>query len=468
MFDRLRFVHRLTADAAYGALLASNRRALHSAAADTLAARYVAGSPGDREALTELVEHLMHAGRSAEAFRRLCSLLLLSVETGFTAGWDGLAERAQLLWTELRTDDPTLPELATDFLRARAAFHRNQGRLDEAAADFDKMLRQSRTAQDRQMEAAALYGLGTVMQSRGRMSEVIELMLPALDAARAVHDDMRTGYVLNTLSIALHSLGRDEEALACLNEALALAEATGDRRRFGTVSGNLGVVYYNLGDSGRALDYYTTELDVAHELGDVRAESFALSHLGNLHRKEGRLAAARSCYERDLELCRLMGDRSNVGYAYGTLANLAQDEGDLPISLDLYGHAVAETRAGGDIRFTAQWLCHRGEVLVRLGRLDEAGANLAEALELATAAQDHWVLGSIHCRRAQLAMAHAQTAGCAAECAIWLANAQQELETALADAADYGEESDLLLDIRRLQAEVVALAAASPASADLQ
>jgi hypothetical protein len=62
----------------------------------------------------------------------------------------------------------------------------------------------------------------------------------------------------------------------------------------------------------------------------------------------------------------------------------------------------------------------------------------------------------VHCRRAQLALARARSASCAEERAICLDHARRELETALEDAAsvDAGADSDLMLDIRRRQAEV--------------
>ncbi|HES58358.1 MAG TPA: hypothetical protein ENO21_02900, partial [Firmicutes bacterium] len=64
------FEHVLTREAAYDSLLKSNRRLVHGAAADALAADLTPGSPAEVALLPQLVDHLERAGRQAEAHDR--------------------------------------------------------------------------------------------------------------------------------------------------------------------------------------------------------------------------------------------------------------------------------------------------------------------------------------------------------------------------------------------------------------
>lgn len=76
------FEHLLTREAAYRALLAANRRTLHSLAANALASLINPGSADEWNLLPHLIEHLALAGRHQEAHERCCDLLWLAACSG--------------------------------------------------------------------------------------------------------------------------------------------------------------------------------------------------------------------------------------------------------------------------------------------------------------------------------------------------------------------------------------------------
>jgi tetratricopeptide (TPR) repeat protein len=345
------FSHRLTRDAAYDALLASNRRKLHSAAADALARGLDIGAPDELPLLRRLIDHLSAAERWAEAHHRGCVLLLRRAVLGRTADWEALAAQVRELWERARAVDPALPPGSAPLCNAWALYLALTGRMDEARCAGEEALGLARAAGDRSQQAAALVHCGIATHYAGGQLAALDFYREALALYRAQDDLYGQLRCLNNIGLALHEAGRSEEALPYLETGLALA---GNMHQI--MRSNLGV--------NRGV--------VLHELKDY--------------------VAAQSCFEDALQAAREIGDRSTEGLALGNLGDLAGLRQEWELARRCLSQALGVAREVGSPRFVAWWINQRAELELRAGAAEEAWRFSLQAQAAAEASNDSVVL----------------------------------------------------------------------------
>jgi hypothetical protein len=168
--DRARnftFSHLLTRDAAYDALLASNRRALHSAAADGLTGRLTPGTPDELMHLARVQDHLEVAERWEEAHQRCCARLRRRVGLGRLDGWAEMSKHAEELWRRAHERNPALPSWSAAFANATALYLGLTSQLEEATVWANRALSLARSAGEVAEEALALNHCGLARHYAG-------------------------------------------------------------------------------------------------------------------------------------------------------------------------------------------------------------------------------------------------------------------------------------------------------------
>lgn len=343
---RFAFPHLLTKDAAYAALLAVNRRALHSAAADELAQRYVPGTPGALAALLQLQRHLEGAERWQEAHSRACAVLDLRVDLGRTADWERLAVHAAGLWQRARRQDPALPDSSPELLLSRARYCAWIGELSEAHDCAGAAYRLAAATGNALLQANALNQQGNAHFFFEQWEQAAACYREALASYRAHQDELGELRMLNNLAAALDHGGQKEAGRVQAETGMALARRIGYLPSLASLSLNMGRYMLETGELNRAEELLRWSLDACLKLGDIATQ----------------------------------------GIVAGSLADLAAERGQQQEAIDGYRQAARLARESGSPYFAASWLAAEAEAQHRSGQLDAARRLFRDALDCAASA----------------------------------------------------------------------------------
>jgi len=257
-----------------------------------------------------------------------------------------------------------------------------QGRWEEAIANYEKALETFRALGDRHGEAQTLTNLGIVYRLQGRWEEAIACYEKDLEICRALGDRQGEGTTLTNLGNVYQLQGRWEEAIANYEKALEICRALGDRHGEGKALMGLGNVYLQQGRWEEAIANYEKALEIFRALGDRHGEAQTLGNLGNVYQLQGRWEEAIACYEKALEIFRELGDRQGEALALMNLGNVYQLQGRWEEAIENYEKALEIFRALGDRHGEAKTLNNLGLVYADQGRWEEAIANYEKALEI--------------------------------------------------------------------------------------
>jgi tetratricopeptide (TPR) repeat protein len=364
------FLHLLTRDAAYAALLDKNRRLLHSSAAQALEARLAPGTAEEAAQLGTVARHWRGARRWRQAHAQLCRQLKLLAHAGVEVDWEARRAEADCLWQLARQDDPGLPPLSWQRACVKAQREYRAGRVDAArsafaaglaAADAQRDLRGrcecllngaamelelgrtdlARSLLDSALEQAAALGdahtigvaqgnQGVLLWQTGRLAEAEALLREAATTAGR-HGDRRTeGYNLGNLGSVLAARERFAESAACLRQALAIAREIGDRRSAARHLGNLGIIEAAQQATAEAETHLRAAARQAEELDDTLMRCYWLERLAATLLDEGQPAVAREALQVSLPLARELGSQRMLAIQSCLLAMAEQRGGNAP------------------------------------------------------------------------------------------------------------------------------------------
>ena len=346
-----------------------------------------------------LGDALLKSGRSHEARPHFDAALRLAREAndprgeGIAVGNLGLVSRAQGRLDEARAHFHAAialhrsvgnRHLEAAFIANLGALHADQGQLEEAQACYQEALDRHRAVGHRRSEAIALGNLGGLQTARGRPREAKAALDLALTVHRQVRNRISEGNVLVRLgNLCLH-LGQHEEARAHYETALAVSRAIGSRRLEAMVQGNLGLVHAERGETDEARARYDDALLLHREVGHRRAEGLVLGDLGRLQVALGAEEEALVSYGLGLERLREIGDERSEGRLLGYLGTLYTARNQFPEARSRIDAGVALLRSAADWPELGLLLCARARLEHAAGRVDIAGAALAEALAMVT------------------------------------------------------------------------------------
>jgi class 3 adenylate cyclase/tetratricopeptide (TPR) repeat protein len=261
------------------------------------------------------------------------------------------------------------------------------------------------------------------------------------EARAAGRRDVEGRALVLLADLALHADGDVTRAHELVDEALAVLpedEPAGLYDAHALIT----TIYWWLGDGDGSTRHAEAMLDLAHRAGRPELESLALTQLSAVAGVRGDTDGAVALLERAEALAEASGSREAMGYAlavhgrrfgeaesaeaerylrdalesfdetgaagrYGwTLSNLAfvyRQRGDLPLAEKTFREAVQRLRKTHEQGFLVEAERGLAEVLVELGKVDEADRLVAEA-ERRVGRQDVWTRASLlHARGLVLA-----------------------------------------------------------------
>lgn len=301
----------------------------------------------------EALESMLAAGDTGAAVALLethGSLLLAAGRTEATIGIAGRLPR------ERRT-------AAIEQLVGEA--HEIRGEWDEALECFQRA-----AGRDRQLEPGLAWRLGLIHHLRGRLDEALE----AYERARLDSADPGDSALLLAWKASAYWLRGDAgRCRACVEDAFARASASGDPRALAAAHTVLAMLAALSGDRLANDAHYLRALEYAERAGDVVQTVRIRTNRGSRHLEEGE-------YEQALaELDVAIGLAELTGFAF----------------------------------FRALALSNRGDVLFRLGRLEEAITDLEASRSLYQRTGSRMVsyplalLGDVYRERGEVALAQA-------------------------------------------------------------
>ncbi len=335
-----------------------------------------------REAATRAIERAAALGADQVRAWSLLERVEVAVELSDHAGVDA-DERAARAAFARSGDRFALARLADN----RAWRLYEQGRFDEARAEWRSSLQISRELGYRRGESVAADGLATLDDDQGRYAEAIAGYALANEIARETGARRGLAVGLYNESLPRGALAQFDAVARLHDEALAICRELGETRLVGSIRQNQGEVLRARGELAAARAAQEDAVRIHTEHGRRSKALYALSSLGQLAADRGELAEARRLLEgvareRDGLGEPLPAARTRLGLAEALLL-----AGDAAAALPL-ATAAADAYRGRNGDWFGRAEAIRARALLRLGRRDEAQAALAAvaAQEAATTA----------------------------------------------------------------------------------
>lgn len=343
----LQFARDLVREVVYDALPPQVRRDSHARVGRLLASRFFAGR---EEPPASIAEHLELGGETAGAaafWLRAGRLALAASDAAAAASW---FSRSLRLERELGAE----PTSATSRARRREAIAgrddalRLRGELPEEPGDLDE-LEQLCAGEPARLAEVAIRRAHRLLRT-AEHARAIQATAAAEERAIAAGDDPLRGEALRLRGEILDQLGRFDEALAALATAGELFHRRGATEDALAAQAVRARVHLQRAHAASAREAHRPIAAWIERTGDPGLERLITGDAARAELQLGAFERAMRTAERALELARRYGDRAREGDA----------------------RAIA------------------GAILAEVGRLDDAAAAFAEALDLLSRTASRW------------------------------------------------------------------------------
>jgi tetratricopeptide (TPR) repeat protein len=265
-----------------------------------------------------------------------------------------------------------------EVLLRRGMLQNNTGDLAGARGSLQRARDIARTLENPFQVMQAELQLGSVMASEGHSSEAEQLVTNAVNKARESGLETVAADGLIDLAGTLLTPERMPEAEAPLRTALELAAKRGAHRTSARAATQLAFVQFSRGKSADALKTLQPALEFFKLHKYRNLELTALTIAASAYRELDDIPKARELANESVKGAEATGDDSRLALAVNDLAAQAAVLGSLPEALALRERAEAIHRRLGDTLLLPYDLTNRAELLIKLGRFDEASQAMAE------------------------------------------------------------------------------------------
>jgi tetratricopeptide (TPR) repeat protein len=238
------------------------------------------------------------------------------------------------------------------------------------------------TASDPPVDADLLLKLSHVEAKLGQAEEALRLteqardILQELEGSEAARQMARAG---GWYAIVLGTEGRMNDALEWAARTVAEAEAADDPEALGDAYFVMGWAYGELGKEGGGLEFMQRSLEAYKRSGNRARQADTLSSLGAVCHWAGRWDEALSYWERGRDEAMKIGDTVGAALARINTAEILTDRGEWAEASVLLQETLPLWKASQYRYYLGDCLRYVGRVSLRLGRFDDALAQLEEA-----------------------------------------------------------------------------------------
>ena len=265
-----------------------------------------------------------------------------------------------------------------EVLLQRGEFHYNMGDPRQARADLERALGLASTLRGTHQSVRAQMGLSGVTAAEGRFVESERIASAAVQEALDKGLDTVAADGLLDLTATLMESGRLAEAAAQGERAIQLAERRGAKRTAARARIQLAAVRLEEDRPKDALALADGAVSYLKPNNYRRLELFGLSVMSRAHQQLDDLDRARAISADVVAAAEAIRDDVQVGIALSNLASVAAALGQFPQALVHRERAEAIRRRQNDVSALPYDLANRADLLIRLGRSDDASSVLDE------------------------------------------------------------------------------------------
>lgn len=265
-------------------------------------------------------------------------------------------------------------------LLAMAALHKELGDYSTAIDAYTRSAAISAESGDQLNAARAEDGIGDVHRLVGDYARALERYAASIAHWEQTRD---TPSLASTLFAAgqVHALQRSfPRAIELYQRALDIDQKAGENGGIARDLGGLAGAHFGMGELEAALEEYKKSLVIREQLKDVRGTMWTLTHMGVLHTAAVRHAEALDAYQKALHIAEQQGEAGAVCtiLALRGANELAREDAETALSTSANAATMAERLELFDALAFAKTTT--GKALRRIGRGDEAGATLVDAI----------------------------------------------------------------------------------------
>lgn len=272
-----------------------------------------------------------------------------------------------------------------------------QGSYDEALKiGFSAYRRLKHSSEHREVADVQLL-LANCYHRLGLTSEAEDFFMDSLSSYRRIEDRVGIAYVYNNLGLLHKNACRWNRALASLSKSLELAKSLGLSQHLVRVQLNLGVVYAKLRRFTDALSAFTNALNMAERLGDQDKLTKAVLMKGRTYVQCGEFCKAEKLILRGQALANDLGYGRESILADEYLGELMIGRGRLQEALANLNNALKKAKQlapEGDI--TAEIMRRVSDVHYLLNDTRRAKKMISEGLEIANNCGEFYEVGYFH------------------------------------------------------------------------
>jgi class 3 adenylate cyclase/tetratricopeptide (TPR) repeat protein len=398
------FDHALTQQALYGELSTRRRRHLHQAAGEAIA------SLPERKRQRRTAELAWHFLQGGDLPRAAAYTIAAADEaTSVLAHDDAESRYRSALELAAETEDKQL--------EARAQFGLGSvlqvvGRYEEGLQMLIRASSLYRALGDREAEMRAEAQIGRVYLSFGEVNQGLDRLESVLAGANQRGDPLPGSRALaaaTSILARLHwSKGHLDTSLAAATRAADLARAAGDNTVLAEAETRRGTALQNMGRAGEWEATLDGAIAVAEGAGALDVLSNAAINIAVGFWMDGRLDRAESYLRRAVAASERLGDPTGLAFALHVLALVCFGRGSWKEARELAERAVRLSDAVGNSWGRPYILWALATLNVFEGRWDEATVLLDEAQQLTRSIDDPTAASQICWARAWLGLLQGQ------------------------------------------------------------
>lgn len=217
------------------------------------------------------------------------------------------------------------------------------GRLDEAAAAYERAIQLDEARQDHRSAAVGKGQLGTVRLRQRRYADALAAYEDTHRTFESLGEPGSVATALDQIGRVHQEAGQPQAAEEAYRRALAIKVQLGDTAGQASTLNQLGLLYDQLGRLKEAATFYRQAAD---RFKDDRAnEGRTRNNLADTLRKLGRLDEARQEIERASDCLQGLGQAAEPWKTSGILSNIETDAGRLPEAQQARRQAIEAYRA---------------------------------------------------------------------------------------------------------------------------
>jgi tetratricopeptide (TPR) repeat protein/predicted Ser/Thr protein kinase len=269
----------------------------------------------------------------------------------------------------------------TEVLIRKGLLLTNRGEYGKAQPILERAVQAAQTLESPSHLIRAQLALGDVIASQGRFTDAERLAQKATDKALDSDLDVVAANGLIDLAITLHYADRPSDAVAMLDKARRLAEKRGARRTVARASTELASVQQQSGNNAAAVATIQPALEFFRTNRYLNWQLNALNIAARAYRAQDDITKAHELSMEAVRIAEAMRNESQIADVRTTLASQAAAIGSLPEALTNRTQAEEIHRRQNDVAALPYDLTNRAEVLIQLGRFDDASKALDEVEE---------------------------------------------------------------------------------------